>query len=74
MGAAPSRAPRAGPAVRITGGPNGERPTARRQTAPGRRRADAAAARGRSLRIEEIGGASMMKTFDDAFGDDFQKA
>ncbi|MFF6994466.1 MMPL family transporter [Streptomyces sp. NPDC008313] len=26
------------------------------------------------LRIEEIGGASMMKTFDDAFGDDFQKA
>ncbi|MER5715509.1 MMPL family transporter [Streptomyces sp. NPDC002132] len=28
----------------------------------------------RSLRIEEIGGASMMKTFSDAFGDDFQKA
>ncbi|MER5216811.1 MMPL family transporter [Streptomyces sp. NPDC002838] len=27
-----------------------------------------------SLRIEEIGGASMMKTFNDAFGDDFQKA
>ncbi|MDX3584074.1 MMPL family transporter [Streptomyces europaeiscabiei] len=27
-----------------------------------------------TLRIEEIGGASMMKTFDDAFGDDFQKA
>jgi len=27
-----------------------------------------------SLRIEEIGGASMMKTFDDAFGDDFAKA
>ncbi|MFF7160574.1 MMPL family transporter [Streptomyces sp. NPDC008086] len=27
-----------------------------------------------SLRIEEIGGASMTKTFDDAFGDDFQKA
>ncbi|CAM5375818.1 MMPL family transporter [Streptomyces canus] len=27
-----------------------------------------------SLRIEEIGGASMMKTFDDAFGDDFEKA
>ncbi|MFC5634912.1 MMPL family transporter [Streptomyces bullii] len=27
-----------------------------------------------SLRIEQIGGASMMKTFDDAFGDDFQKA
>ncbi|MDQ0937382.1 MMPL family transporter [Streptomyces turgidiscabies] len=26
------------------------------------------------LRIEEIGGASMKKTFDDAFGDDFQKA
>ncbi|WP_428935638.1 MMPL family transporter [Streptomyces sp. ACT015] len=26
------------------------------------------------LRIEEIGGASMHKTFDDAFGDDFQKA
>ncbi|MGJ5831754.1 MMPL family transporter [Streptomyces ossamyceticus] len=26
------------------------------------------------VRIEEIGGASMMKTFDDAFGDDFQKA
>ncbi|MFI9612275.1 MMPL family transporter [Streptomyces sp. NPDC052023] len=26
------------------------------------------------LRIEEIGGASMMKTFDDAFGDDFRKA
>ncbi|GAA3829778.1 MMPL family transporter [Streptomyces phyllanthi] len=26
------------------------------------------------LRIEEIGSASMMKTFDDAFGDDFQKA
>ncbi|MDW4906331.1 MMPL family transporter [Streptomyces sp. ADMS] len=26
------------------------------------------------LRIEEIGGASMMKTFDDAFGDDFKKA
>ncbi|MFJ5268679.1 MMPL family transporter [Streptomyces sp. NPDC088358] len=27
-----------------------------------------------ALRIEEIGGASMQKTFDDAFGDDFQKA
>ncbi|MEU9735352.1 MMPL family transporter [Streptomyces sp. NPDC048002] len=27
-----------------------------------------------SLTIEEIGAASMMKTFDDAFGDDFQKA
>ncbi|MDQ0686975.1 putative membrane protein YdfJ with MMPL/SSD domain [Streptomyces achromogenes] len=27
-----------------------------------------------SVRIEEIGGASMMKTFDDAFGDDFQQA
>ncbi|MEV6382314.1 MMPL family transporter [Streptomyces sp. NPDC051773] len=27
-----------------------------------------------TLRIEEIGGASMMKTFDDAFGDDFQQA
>ncbi|GGZ99893.1 MMPL family transporter [Streptomyces echinoruber] len=27
-----------------------------------------------SVRIEEIGGASMQKTFDDAFGDDFQKA
>ncbi|WP_327318550.1 MMPL family transporter [Streptomyces sp. NBC_01235] len=27
-----------------------------------------------SLRIEEIGGASMMRTFDDAFGDDFQQA
>ncbi|WP_210584392.1 MMPL family transporter [Streptomyces sp. GESEQ-35] len=27
-----------------------------------------------SLRIEEIGGASMNKTFDDAFGDDFKKA
>ncbi|MFJ5918339.1 MMPL family transporter [Streptomyces ardesiacus] len=27
-----------------------------------------------SLRIEEIGGASMAKTFDDAFGDDFKKA
>ncbi|MDH6439029.1 putative membrane protein YdfJ with MMPL/SSD domain [Streptomyces sp. SAI-144] len=27
-----------------------------------------------SLRIEEIGGASMMKTFDDAFGEDFEKA
>ncbi|MFD5304740.1 MULTISPECIES: MMPL family transporter [Streptomyces] len=27
-----------------------------------------------TLRIEEIGGASMMKTFDDAFGDDFKKA
>ncbi|MDN0197271.1 MMPL family transporter [Streptomyces sp. S.PNR 29] len=27
-----------------------------------------------ALRIEEIGGASMMKTFADAFGDDFQKA
>ncbi|MFD9394525.1 MMPL family transporter [Streptomyces sp. NPDC060000] len=27
-----------------------------------------------SLRIEEIGGASMRKTFDDAFGDDFQQA
>ncbi|MFD5078678.1 MMPL family transporter [Streptomyces sp. NPDC058371] len=26
------------------------------------------------LRIEEIGGASMMKTFADAFGDDFKKA
>ncbi|WP_128374742.1 MMPL family transporter [Streptomyces cavernae] len=26
------------------------------------------------LRIEEIGGASMMKTFDDAFGKDFQRA
>lgn len=28
----------------------------------------------RTLRIEEIGGASMMKTFDDAFGNDFRKA
>ncbi|MEU6843239.1 MMPL family transporter [Streptomyces sp. NPDC046716] len=27
-----------------------------------------------SLRIEEIGAASMNKTFDDAFGDDFQRA
>ncbi|MFI0235269.1 MMPL family transporter [Streptomyces sp. NPDC016845] len=27
-----------------------------------------------ALRIEEIGGASMNKTFDDAFGDDFQRA
>ncbi|MEU6915724.1 MMPL family transporter [Streptomyces olindensis] len=27
-----------------------------------------------ALRIEEIGGASMMKTFSDAFGDDFKKA
>ncbi|MEV0975592.1 MMPL family transporter [Streptomyces sp. NPDC049915] len=27
-----------------------------------------------TLRIEEIGGASMTKTFSDAFGDDFQKA
>ncbi|MEU0221798.1 MMPL family transporter [Streptomyces sp. NPDC006265] len=27
-----------------------------------------------SLRIEEIGGASMMKTFDDAFGEDFKRA
>ncbi|MER6490627.1 MMPL family transporter [Streptomyces griseorubiginosus] len=27
-----------------------------------------------SLRIEEIGGASMQKTFSDAFGDDFKKA
>ncbi|MET9773616.1 MMPL family transporter [Streptomyces sp. NPDC006367] len=27
-----------------------------------------------SLRIEEIGGASMSKTYDDAFGDDFKKA
>ncbi|MFE2042260.1 MMPL family transporter [Streptomyces sp. NPDC059477] len=27
-----------------------------------------------SLRIEEIGGASMMKTFDQAFGDDFKQA
>ncbi|MFJ6081298.1 MMPL family transporter [Streptomyces sp. NPDC092369] len=27
-----------------------------------------------TLRIEEIGGASMQKTFDDAFGDDFKKA
>lgn len=28
----------------------------------------------KELRIEEIGGASMNKTFDDAFGDDFQQA
>ncbi|MGW0291275.1 MMPL family transporter [Streptomyces tuirus] len=27
-----------------------------------------------ALRIEEIGSASMMKTFDDAFGEDFKKA
>lgn len=27
-----------------------------------------------ALRIEEIGGASMNKTFDDAFGDDFRRA
>ncbi|MEU3850214.1 MMPL family transporter [Streptomyces sp. NPDC029554] len=27
-----------------------------------------------ALRIEEIGGASMMKTFDDAFGKDFKRA
>ncbi|MFH8466118.1 MMPL family transporter [Streptomyces sp. NPDC017991] len=27
-----------------------------------------------AVRIEEIGGASMNKTFDDAFGDDFQQA
>ncbi|MFK4222018.1 MMPL family transporter [Streptomyces sp. NPDC019890] len=30
--------------------------------------------RHKELRIEEIGGASMRKTFDDAFGDDFQQA
>ncbi|MEV4332964.1 MMPL family transporter [Streptomyces sp. NPDC049597] len=30
--------------------------------------------RHRELRIEEIGGASMNKTFDEAFGDDFQRA
>ncbi len=30
--------------------------------------------RHKELRIEEIGGASMNKTFDDAFGDDFQQA
>lgn len=29
---------------------------------------------GDGLRIEEIGGASMQKTFDDAFGEDFQQA
>ncbi|QKW09960.1 MMPL family transporter [Streptomyces sp. NA04227] len=28
----------------------------------------------KTLRIEEIGGASMTKTFDDAFGDDFKQA
>ncbi|MFF0063249.1 MMPL family transporter [Streptomyces sp. NPDC005279] len=28
----------------------------------------------KELRIEEIGGASMRKTFDEAFGDDFQQA
>lgn len=28
----------------------------------------------KELRIEEIGGASMKKTFDEAFGDDFQQA
>ncbi|TQK51197.1 RND superfamily putative drug exporter [Streptomyces sp. SLBN-118] len=28
----------------------------------------------KELRIEEIGGASMRKTFDDAFGDDFKQA
>ncbi|MGW0700727.1 MMPL family transporter [Streptomyces sp. NPDC002867] len=30
--------------------------------------------RHQELRIEEIGGASMNKTFDEAFGDDFQRA
>ncbi|MZD10148.1 MMPL family transporter [Streptomyces sp. SID5785] len=32
------------------------------------------AARHDALRIEEIGGASMGRTFDDAFGDDFRRA
>ncbi|MFI0537617.1 MMPL family transporter [Streptomyces sp. WSLK1-3] len=52
----------------------GEADTAGERVAPVLKAVEGVQKEHESLRIEEIGGASMMKTFDDAFGDDFQKA
>ncbi|MFJ1733820.1 MMPL family transporter [Streptomyces sp. NPDC088254] len=52
----------------------GESDTAGERVEPVLKAVDGVQKEHRSLRIEEIGGASMMKTFSDAFGDDFQKA
>ncbi|MFH8976575.1 MMPL family transporter [Streptomyces sp. NPDC017890] len=52
----------------------GEADTAGERVGPVLKAVEGVQEKHESLRIEEIGGASMMKTFDDAFGDDFKKA
>ncbi|MGY6026182.1 MMPL family transporter [Streptomyces spinosirectus] len=52
----------------------GDAETAGDRVAPVLKAVDGVQKDHQTLRIEEIGGASMQKTFDDAFGDDFQKA
>ncbi|TGB08002.1 MMPL family transporter [Streptomyces sp. MZ04] len=52
----------------------GDDETAGERVEPVLKAVDEAADRHKELRIEEIGGASMQKTFDDAFGNDFQQA
>ncbi|MEU5362152.1 MMPL family transporter [Streptomyces sp. NPDC005925] len=52
----------------------GEADTAGERVEPVLRAVEKAGEGHEAVRIEEIGGASMMKTFDDAFGDDFRKA
>ncbi|MFG2575859.1 MMPL family transporter [Streptomyces sp. NPDC048481] len=52
----------------------GDSDTAGDRVEPVLKAVDAVGKEHSSLRIEEIGGASMAKTFDDAFGDDFQQA
>ncbi|MGW2618358.1 MMPL family transporter [Streptomyces sp. NPDC001500] len=52
----------------------GDSDTAGDRVAPVLKAVDGVGKEHSSLRIEEIGGASMAKTFDDAFGDDFQQA
>ncbi|MFG2786421.1 MMPL family transporter [Streptomyces sp. NPDC048419] len=52
----------------------GDAETAGDRVAPVLKAVDGVQKDHRTLRIEEIGSASMQKTFDDAFGDDFQKA
>ncbi|MFR0356357.1 MMPL family transporter [Streptomyces sediminimaris] len=52
----------------------GDAETAGDRVAPVLKAVDGVQQDHRTLRIEEIGSASMQKTFDDAFGDDFQKA
>ncbi|MBO1335489.1 MMPL family transporter [Streptomyces sp. VRA16 Mangrove soil] len=52
----------------------GDPETAADRVAPVQKAVEGVARDHGSLRIEEIGAASMNKTFDDAFGDDFQRA